>query len=338
MLITFLLCQSLVGQVIDVAPTGRENMLPVEGGSIRMKIDSTTPLNKLIEKLNDNWHFLETGKFYWIGYTEDMFSIAARGNNAIPALVEFFNNTQNRKGKIGAIYTLHLIGIDRQIIGRFEEKFVNAAARSALLKLLHQPGFTYSITELLMRDPWRSDIPYLFDILQSDANEETCWPIINSLNRYKISGLPITSHLPDSLQHLSITLKVKNENSLEPDFDFNGQIKEALKKFKDRYPGKIKVEERLFSDTLSKYYRTKMSGSLSITYFLRSLEIASNDIFNYLDIGCRIQYYTEDNIIYFCTINTARERLIKWWKALTVEEKKQIHLNNKIGLLHNSGP
>ena len=67
-----------------------------------------------------------------------MFSIASRGEIAIPTLMEFIKNTPSKKGKIGAIYTLHLIGIDRQIVGRFEEKFVKTEARSALLKLLPQ--------------------------------------------------------------------------------------------------------------------------------------------------------------------------------------------------------
>jgi hypothetical protein len=320
---TFLLSQNLFCQVLDVAPAGRENILPVEGGGIKMKIDSITPLNKLIDRLNDNWKFLETRKAYWIGYTEDMFSIASRGNISIPALIEFFSNTQNEKGKIGAIYTLHLIGINRKIIGRFNEKFINPEARSALLKLLPQPEFTYTITSLLIRDPWKSDLPYLFKILQSGANEETCWPIINALNRYKTPELPVTSYLPDSLQSLSIRLKVENENILEHDFDFNGQIKEALKEFKNQYPDKVKVEERLFYNEFSKYYKTKLASSLSIGNFLRSLAIDRNDPFNYCQIGCKIQYYAENGKLYFCTINTARQRLINWWNSLSVEEKNK---------------
>ncbi len=310
----------MFGQVLDVAPTGRQNILPVEGGGIRMKIDSTTPLNKLIDRLNGDWHFLETGKGYWIGYTEDMFSIASRGNESIQSLTDFFMTTQNKKGKIGAIYTLHLIGIDRQIVGRFYEKFINPAARAALLKLLYQPEFTYPIMELLMRDPWKSDVSYLFEILQSDVNEEACWPIVNALNRYKID-LPITNNLSDSLRDLSIRLKVENENTLEYDFDFSGQIKEALKKFKLQYPEKISVEEKLFDDDLSKYYKTKLSSNLSISNFLSSLGIERNNPFGYSEIGCKIQYFVDNGKLNFCTISTARQRLINWWMNLSVGEK-----------------
>jgi hypothetical protein len=322
-IITFLLSHRLSGQVLDVAPTGRQNVLPVEGGAIRMKIDSVTSLNELIEKLNNNWRFLETGKGYWIGYTEDMFSIASRGDTAISVLLDHFTNTQSINGKIGAIYTLHLIGINRQIVGRLSEDFVNPGARSALLKLLPQPKFAYAITELLMRDPWKSDIPYLFDILQRDANDETCWPIINSLHRYEIPELPITSYLPDSLRNLIIRLHVNNENSVEHNFDFTRQIKEALRGFENKYPDKINVEEKLFNDQLSEYYETKLSSSLSIGDFLSSLVIDRNNPFSYLQIGCKIQYYTDNGRLYFCTINTARQRLISWWKGLSVEEKNK---------------
>lgn len=317
---TLFINRGLSGQVADAAPTGRKNSLPVEGGSIRMSIDSTTPLNKLIDRLNGDWQFLETGKGYWIGYTADMFSIASRGNESIQALTDFFMKTQSSNGKIGAIYTLHLIGIDRQIAGRFYEEFKNPAARTALLKLLDQPEYTYTIMELLMRDPWKSDIPHLFEILLSGADEETCWPIINALNRYKIN-LPVANNLPDDLYGLSIRLNVKNENTLESDFDFSGQIKEALKKFQLQYPKKINVEEKLFDDNLSKYYKTKLSANLSILEFLSSLGIGHNGPFSYSMIGCKIQYYTDNGKLYFCTITTARQRLVNWWKNLSVSEK-----------------
>lgn len=324
-ILTFLMSQSVFGQVLDVAPTGRQNILQVAGGGIQMKIDSLTELHKLIERLDGDWNFLQTGKGYWIGYTEDMFSIASRGNIAIPALLDFFKNTQSKKGKTGAIYTLHLIGIDRQIVGRFYERFVNPAARTALLKLLSHSEFTYPIMKLLMRDPWKSDVPYLFEILQSKATDETCWRIINALRRYKIFELPITSSLPDSIKDLSITLKVEKASTLEHDFDFSSQIKEALKEFSFRYPGKIVIEEKLFDDDLSKYYKTKLSSALSISIFLISIGIDNNIPFNYSQIGCKIQYYIDDGKLHFCTINTARQRLLKWWKNLPVEEKNKFN-------------
>lgn len=318
-----LLHQAVMGQVVDAAPSGNQNILAVEGGGIVMKIDSITPLNELIERLNGKWRLHETGKGYWIGYTADMYSIASRGDKAIPALTDFIKTTKNNHGKYGAIYTLHLIGIDRQIAGRFYEEFKNPAARAALLDLLPQSDFTYSIMELLMRDPWKSDIPYLFDLLQQETDEEVCWPIINSLDRYKIPSLPITSVLPRSIQDLRIRLQVENENILESSFDFSGQIKEALKEFKTLYPGKIKVEDSLFKQDLSKYYKTKLSSNLSIPDFLSGLKIDRDDPFGYCDIGCELQYYVEHGRLYFCTISTARQRLLKWWGSLSADERNK---------------
>ena len=53
------------GQVIDRAPSGRQNYLPVEGGRIHMKIDSTTSLDSLLARLYKDWDLVETGKGYW---------------------------------------------------------------------------------------------------------------------------------------------------------------------------------------------------------------------------------------------------------------------------------
>lgn len=319
-IISIFLHQPVQGQVVDKAAGNRQNSLPVEGGAITMNIDSKTPLKQLISKLNNNWNFIETGKAYWIGYTADMFSIASRGNAAIPELLRFFYNTKNERGKTGAIYTLHLIGIHRNIAGRFSEKFVNPEARAALLKLLPQPEYAYTIANLLKRDPLNSDIHTLFDILHSNATDETCWPIINILSRYQIPQLPITSDLPDSVGQLTIKIKVDNENSFEPDFDFSGQIKLALRVFKDQYPDKIVVEENLYKEELSKYYNTKLQSSLRISDFLSSLEIGPFSYFSYLHIGCKLQYYFENGKLYFCTIKTARERVVNWWLDQAAEK------------------
>jgi hypothetical protein len=104
-ILALLVKTNLNAQLVDRAPTGEKNRLPVEGGGITMKIDSLTPLPELINKLNGSWEFIETGKAYWIGYTNDMFSIASHGDEAVPALANFFKTTKNKSGKIGAIYS-----------------------------------------------------------------------------------------------------------------------------------------------------------------------------------------------------------------------------------------
>jgi hypothetical protein len=319
----FITLGSTAQRVVDSAPTGIKNILPVEGGGVSMTIDSLTPLEELINKLEGNWNFLETGKGYWIGYTNDMFSIASHGDKAIDYLVNFFKATESKQGKFGAIYTLHLIGINSQIVGRYEEQFVNSKARFALLGLLGDDDFTYTIVELLMRDPWQADIPHFFNILEKEKDDEIIWPIVNSLKRYKLPQLPINNNIPDSIMTLTIKLKVKNQKVLEDDFDFNSQIKESLSEFENKFPSEVKVENELYAQDLSPYFKTKLSRSVNIRSFLSSLGIEPDNPFSYIFIGCKIQYYMYNNSLHFCTVKTARDLLISWWKTLPEEKKGQ---------------
>ena len=139
---------------VDASPSGRQYVRPVEGGGMVVSIDSITPLPEMLARLNGKWEFIETGKAYWIGYTDDMFSIAARRESAIQPLLEFIRNSANPQGKYGAVYCLHLIGINCRIVGRFKEEFANKKAREALLSLLIYPEIAPVIIRLLMRDPW----------------------------------------------------------------------------------------------------------------------------------------------------------------------------------------
>ena len=320
-IITFCIIQTVLGQVHDLAPTGRQNFLPVEGGGIIMVIDSLTPLNILIARLENNWELNETGKGYWIGYTEDMFSIASRGDSAINALMHYFKKSQSKKAKIGVIYTLHLIGINRRIVGRFYEKFINEKARDALHKLLYEPEFTYSVIKLLIRDPWKSDISAYFDILQNNRYSYNWWPIVNSLHRYNINGLPINDSLTQKLESLNISLTEANENISGSKNNFDTQIKDALIRFNKTYPDIIKFEKELLNERISGNYSTNLLGTLNINEFIRKLGIERNYVFSYSNFGCKIQYYLEKAELHFCTIESARNRLINWWNKLLVPEK-----------------
>src|SRR4051812_30158609 len=96
-------------QLVDRAPSGRQNYLAVEGGGRYVSVDAAIPLDTLLARLSESWQFVETGKMYWIGYTQDMFSIAARGDVAIEPLFHLAEQSTNENAKIGAVYTLHLI-------------------------------------------------------------------------------------------------------------------------------------------------------------------------------------------------------------------------------------
>jgi hypothetical protein len=203
LLILFSIALKSNSQVVDVAPSGRQAYLPVEGGSIPMKIDFTTPLDSLLQRLNKDWRLIETGKGYWIGYTHDMFSIAARGDSAIQPLVSFFYSTNSLNGKEGVIYCLHLIGINSTIVGRFMEEFVNPQARAALLGLASDPKYLRLIVTLLARDPWKSDLPVLKKLLSDHFDLD----LVNALFRYTAPEFPFRQDIATTLDSINVYLE-----------------------------------------------------------------------------------------------------------------------------------
>jgi len=80
--------------------------IPIQGGGIKMKLDSITPLNELIPQLRTNHKLYETYKGYWIGYNDLMFSIAVHGDSAIDPLLTFIDTTNTIEAKYVGILTL----------------------------------------------------------------------------------------------------------------------------------------------------------------------------------------------------------------------------------------
>ena len=74
-------------------------------------------------------------------------------------------------------------------------------------------------------------------------------------------------------------------------------------------------------------YITKLPSNLTIENFLHSLGIEQDDVFRYGEIGSKIQYQVKNNILYFITIETAREILNDWWINLP-ENEKRVFINN----------
>ena len=231
---------------------------------------------------------------YWIGYTEDMYSIAAREDNAIQSLINVLQSSSNSYAKYGAIYCLHLIGINRTIEGRFYEKFVNPKARAALLQFLKDTSLQEDIMRLLIRDPWTSDIPYIIETMKSCKTD--CWSLVNGLTRYKLNNIPIHQTIPDNIQAVSVNLKYTNQSVLEADFDFDGQIKEALDSFRHLKSGNIIIEDTLFKSKLIGDFGSKYENPVSVQEFFGLL-----DFDNYASLGSRVQYWRQ--IVYLFTRN-----------------------------------
>jgi hypothetical protein len=303
---------------IDRAPSGMVNYLPVEGGSIYMPIDSTTALEALIGRLSGNWQLIETGKMYWIGYTDDMFSIAARGNKAIGPLVNLVEKSTTEKAKIGAIYTIHLIGIKRKIVGRFTEEFTDTNARNALLYLLKYPEWQPAIMELLIRDPWKSDVPALIGCL--NKSDSDCWAVVAGLCQYKLENIPLRQKIPGNLNNIVLRLRYSNPTVLESNFDFEGQMQEVLDSLIALKNDSIIVERGLLNRPLWGNMRHKLGQSvagdqylhLSVGEFLDSWDLSL-----FRELGNKFQYFVDEGKLYICSAESAKKRWIDWSANLT---------------------
>jgi hypothetical protein len=137
----------------------------VMGGGQKVNLDSVTTTTTLINRFVKPWKFENTYKTYWIGYTDDMYSIAYHGNSAITPIINFIDTSRNLQARLAGLYTLHLIGIQGRVVGRFTEDFENKNARNALLKYLTNDDLKSTVLTLLVRDPWLSDIPKLMEYL-----------------------------------------------------------------------------------------------------------------------------------------------------------------------------
>ena len=173
---------------------------------------------------------------------------------------------------------------------------------------------------LLIRDPWTSDIPYVIETMKSCKTD--CWSLVNGLTRYKINNPPIHQAIPDSIREISINLKYTNQSVLESNFDFDGQIKEALDSFRHLKNKNILIEDTLFKSQLIGDFSSKYGSPLSVQEFFRLL-----DFDNYTSLGSRVQYYIAGDKLYICSAETARRRLIEWWTNLAADEKANYNKN-----------
>jgi hypothetical protein len=319
-LLIFCLSSPVSAQIRDTNSSGRENFLAVEGGSIEAKIDRLTPLPFLIQKFNGTWRLRETGKGYWIGYTDDMYSIAAYKEAAIEPLLDFINSSSATKAQIGAMYTLHLIGIDSRIAGRFYEEFVNKNARTALLKLLANDSLRIEVAELLGRDPWLSDVPVLMNYLRDSVSNG--WAIVNLLDRCKLKNIPIKQDIPKAIYERLVPLAY--------DGGSNNHVLNVFEAVKLNGNESIKIEESLFHEEVDEHMWYSMNefdpnterGKIKIGTFLTRATAVE-----YTDIGNKFQYYVEGKKVFICSAKTSASRILNWWDSMNDAEKLSFNVD-----------
>jgi len=279
----------------------------VEGGGDTVLIDTVTPLKDLILRFEKPWEFVDTGKGYWIGYTKDMYSIANQNHKAINPLVNFIKSTPSLKAKIGGLYTLHLIGIQSHVAGRFLEKFKDTLARKALISFIKDKKLHRTVMGLLKRDPWPMDIPYLIDYLSKPDNNYIY--VLSALQRYKIKDHPFGQKIPDSILFKTVRIVTNKPYTRQPIdmFYLHNTLKDKViidKEITNSREWKKELK-------MNKIGKTQ-TDEQSVASILESL---SNSDFAYCEYDDNRFFYTyENNKITIYGANKAREIWINWWK------------------------
>jgi len=265
-----------------------------------------------------------------------MYSIAAHKSSAIEPLIAFYHSTKNVNGKAGAILTLHLIGIESTIIGRFKEKFRNAAARNALLDLTSDTTNLSLIIALLARDPWKSDLPFLVDMLRKHNNLE----LVNALFRYTEKCFPFRDNISADLDTLEVYIKtlagISRVGKLSVFYDESKWVIEKYDKTENKIvqwipfsSGRVFWEFELAEDNFSAVSAffpcdidTYKSGSCQqfndLIYNLFRLPDEKVSVFSYCDLQDRFHHYIDGNKMIICTSDITR---LRW---LTFFNKEQL--------------
>jgi len=303
--------------------------LVVEGGLLLSELDTTTPLDQLVGDLARHTRLRETGKGYWIGYNEHMFSIANRGDAAIPLLVRFAREHPEREARHAAALTLNLIGTESAVTGRFSETFTNRKAREALWELLSVEGLTDDVAMLLKRDPWPADLPAYFRAFQ--AVQDDCPVALNALDRYPIPHRPVDDLEEFGQEQSTIKFLVPKE------YTISQYARLALEAIGRKFPGKVVVEERLYKDLetgdTSRYENpTQTPVTIKLEALLVDRLKDLSPVFDYCASGHALYYYGENQPgaalysakLFFCSAHTAKQRWLEWWKQ-TGEKRHSDH-------------
>jgi len=281
------------------------------GKPIEMHLDSITPLNKLILRLETQNKLNHTRENDLIGYNDLIFSIAVHGDSAINPLIKFIHATKSYDAKIAAVYSLHLIGINciTSHEGRFE-LFPNLNARKALFQLLAEEVYLQPrIMLLLSRRPMASDVPVLFDILNSSKSD--CWAITCGLVRYDLRNIPVAQKLPEKIWRKEVY--INNPKGYLNDI----AVSKTIKKIATKYCDFVVVEDTLFN---YHYEFPMMHNGYKMFYSVGNI-VTIGDLCDYctfinpFHFGSNFQYYYKNDKITFCSPKTSKHLWLEWWKS-----------------------
>ena len=286
--------------------------IPVEGGFMTTQVDESVPIAEALENLSKNPHQIETGKAYWIGYNPAMLSVGARGEAAIPFLLDFIRKQSDPMVRHAGLLALHLVGIECVVDGRFVENFKNRKAREALWDLMKVEGLTDEVASLLKRDPWPADVPAIMKALATVKDD--CPQTLNALLRYPLAKRPVDSG--NSGMGVSFTIPKQYT-----DRDY---VRLAIEGIKANTSIRVEVEDGMLEQipvhgSSGNSAPKKWEGTLDkLLAEIKDLSPA----FDYVDAGRRVYYHlevpTEDDYhwgLYFHTAAGAKKRWLEWWKT-----------------------
>jgi hypothetical protein len=322
-------------EILDVPPQGRENELAVMGGGIPVHVETNVLLGQLIQRLEGPWREVETGKGYWIGYTADMYSMAVYGEQAVQPLVEFIHASKSKHARYGALLTLHLIGIERRIAGRFIEHFKSQTVRNAFYGLLPEPELRDKVLLLLVRDPWPTDIPHLFKLL-GQTDDEHCRALVNALFRYNLNNAQFGGMLPDEAQDARVFLALKDgTHELGALRVFT---KEAPDERGERINQLLHTDSQViiqwrprgdrvvwkFTDVSEAQKRFHQYGyKLDLhPVICNALQGEVNSPFRYCDLDDPFNFNVNHTDVFIITPAAAKARWLTWWQAHAAEYKQ----------------
>jgi len=308
-------------QVIDAAPSGVKNIRAVEGGGEQVAIDTKTPLLTLIQRLEKPWKFVQTGKAYWIGYTNNMYSIANYKDRAIPLLVNFIDTAKSFRARLGGLYTLHLIGINSKIVGRFVEDFSDKKARKAILRYLNDKSLNTEVVSLLMRDPWLSDIPLFIEYLSESGRDYSM--VLGALNRYDFNNKPMGQKIDRDILRKEIPILYTDTNPSRPSNPVYSFIS-----YEKAFGSSFTIDDEITQSV--EWLRGKKELKTNKTYsaeqeFGFSFSFLMGIVFDYVAFQSSYFYtFTNHKFKLYGPIK-ARRIWLDWWSKLHENEKNKFY-------------
>jgi hypothetical protein len=318
LIIIFILLSAVIP--VNGQAYGNRYIAPKAGGGRVVIYDTITPLVDLINRFEKPWELRETGKGYWIGYTNDMYSVARYQDKAIGKLTDFIDTSRNLHAKQAALFTLHLIGINCRVVGRFIEDFENQEARNALLKYLNDSELNQTVAYLIKRDPWLSDIPQIMRYLSITNND--CSNVLTALQRYNFDGKPLEQIIPDDPFEKNIYLN-------DPDFSGLHSI-EMLIAFQKALEPYLTIDTEITASPEGQKATNSTSseghgGKLSFNFV-----VESSKTFSYCDSENSYDYTFKDHKVEIIGQKKARQIWLDWWIALSQSDKEQLFASNHI--------